>query len=173
MLVLEHLGEELADRRNFWLLCLCYLDEDHRQSDQGALSHEVSLIIRQGSEKFQSFSQAGSCAADTDGHRSTIAKVRVIALSKMLHSFWDLLGVSEKQEAQVGQGSSLHVIADIRHCKVEKLLDCLAVLSASVRAANREHTTVAHDCILASRHLLNEPVCGLLFALHEQCQRDA
>ena len=60
MPVSGHSFKELLDGGDLWLLSLCNLDKDQRQSDKSALTHKISLVICQWRQKTQGFVQARS-----------------------------------------------------------------------------------------------------------------
>ena len=91
----------------------------------------------------------------------------VVTIGEVLDSLWDELWLSEEEEADVGDSSTLDIVVDIRDGELEKFLGCLGVHSAGVCATDCIHGALSHDGIFAASHLLDQAVCLLFTALHQ------
>jgi len=88
----------------------------------------------------------------------------------MLDALWDYLGLPNEEETEVGEGSPLDVIIDIRHSEVKQLLNSHVVRSACIGATDGVHGTIPDDVVLGAAHLLDQCFGLLLLAVHLEGQ---
>lgn len=95
--------------------------------------------------------ETGSSAGDSEGHRTSVSDVRVVALTQELNNSRHLLRVAEEEEAERRDGRATNVVRNVRDGNVKEFADRRIRTGAGVCERESVDTAVSKDCVLFKR----------------------
>mmetsp|Transcript_18050 Transcript_18050/g.63407 ORF Transcript_18050/g.63407 Transcript_18050/m.63407 type:complete len:827 (+) Transcript_18050:555-3035(+) len=172
VLVADGLQELLPEGLDSLRLAGRGLHVEQAHGDDRSLTHEVSAVGHQGLQQVVGVELRGARASDAEGHGSSVAHVRVVALGQQLHDAWQRIGRIAHDEAQAHDRRAPHIVLHVGDGDVQQALDGRILGGSHVGEGDGPAGAVADDGVLVQNHLLDQGLGFLLTPEHRHRQRE-